>query len=216
MRAWKLPSALSRWVKRVTQILQARQTGLARKPLVDWRPTLMRMVASRTPPKQVRLSAGCNKLVNLQTHHKPVCMVQDPRVGVAWKLTDQPTHASDLMALSHKHSILCPLAYNYQNVYGVACNTVYDQIQVLCVCQFSRCVQCWQLACSLVSKSYAAVCIASAVVCPYGYEVSKKQKDCLYCQDGDCSALLLSCSRHSYTVCTTAPTYVHDCSHLCS
>jgi len=76
MRAWKQPSALSRRVKRVTQTPQARQTGLARKPLVDWKPILMRMVASRTPPKQVCLSAGCDKLVNLQMHHKPVYMVQ--------------------------------------------------------------------------------------------------------------------------------------------
>ena len=56
MRAWKQQSALFSLVRRVTQTPQARQTGLARKPLVGWKPILMRTVASRTPPKQVRLS----------------------------------------------------------------------------------------------------------------------------------------------------------------
>ena len=56
MRAWKQQSALSSWVKRATQTPLARRTGLVRKPLVDWKPILMRTVASRTPPKQARLS----------------------------------------------------------------------------------------------------------------------------------------------------------------
>ena len=112
MRAWKQQSALSSWVKRATQTPLAKRTGLVRKPLGDWKPILMRTVASRTPPKQARLS-----LHDVQQAGEPTdaaqnaYRVQHPSVWAAWTLAGQPMHASDEVALSHKHSmrVLCHL-----------------------------------------------------------------------------------------------------------